>query len=70
MSQPISTLNALSPLDGRYAGKLDASTTIATTTMATIAVVAASAIVYSVSVRYYGVTVAATAAVGAAVGLA
>ena len=24
MSQPISTLNALSPLDGRYAGKLDA----------------------------------------------
>ena len=24
MSQPLSTLNALSPLDGRYAGKLDA----------------------------------------------
>ena len=24
MSQPISTLNALSPLDGRYASKLDA----------------------------------------------
>ncbi|MEY3799353.1 MAG: hypothetical protein RLZZ406_654 [Pseudomonadota bacterium] len=24
MSQPLSTLNALSPLDGRYAGKVDA----------------------------------------------
>ena len=24
MSQPLSTLHALSPLDGRYAGKLDA----------------------------------------------